>query len=392
MFKLADPSTYDAAQLDRELDKVKAKVFMAKDAVFFGSIMCSLSLIWSRDRQTAATDGIRLWWNPDFFMALTPEARHTVLKHELWHVARLHALRLGSRLPKEWNWACDIRINNDLENSNNSFTGIEQCWKDHSFDKKGKGLMSEEEIYEIIVANQMPPPPSGPFGAGKGAGDDDGDLLPLTAQEQQQVVNSVVQAVQQAKMSGQPGSVPGDVEEVLKHFLEPVVPWEKLLMDFFTDLLDEDYTWARPNRRYQHVYLPSRFTDDGRLEHLEYFLDVSGSISAHDILRFNSEVKYIQEVLRPQRLTLIQFDTIIQQVDEFELDQPFTEIKVRGRGGTCLIPVREYIEKTKPTAAVVFSDMQVAPMEPLTENVPIIWAVYHNPGARVPFGKMIHVK
>lgn len=395
MFKMADPKSYDAAKLDRELDKAKAQVFMGDDAVFFGSLMCSLNFHWSRSRATAATNGIDLWWNPDFFAAMVPAARVTVLKHELWHVARMHGLRCGGRMQKEWNWACDIRINNDLENTKNSFEGIEDCWKDQSFDKNAKRLLSEEEIYDIIIKNQMPPPPSGAFGGGMPPGEDDGDdggdLVQLTNEQQQQVINTVVQAVQQAKLSGKPGAIPGDVEEILKHFLEPVVPWERLLMKWFTDMLDEDYTWKRPNRRYSDMYLPSRFTDDGRLEHLVYFLDVSGSISERDILRFNSEVKYIQETLQPEKLTLVQFDTKIQKIDEFEIGQPFDEIKVIGRGGTDLRCVHAMIEKLKPTAAVIFSDMHVAPMEPLTADVPVIWIVCGNKGAKIPFGTMIHI-
>lgn len=394
MFNTVDTKDIDEPTLNRQLDKVKAAVFMSKDAAFFGSIMCSLNFQWSRDVATVATNGIHLWWNPDFFMALAQEARHTVLKHELWHVARLHPVRISNRRPKEWNWACDIRINNDLEKQGNSFLGIEECWKNHDYDSIGSENMAEEDIYDLIVQNQLPPPPKGSFSgtASQGIpGEDDGDLMPLTPTEQQQVVNSVVQAVQQAKLSGQPGAIPGGVEETLSHFLEPVVSWERLLMKFFTDMLDEDYSWKRPNRRYTDMYLPSRFTDDGRLEHLMYFLDVSGSISSADALRFNSEVKFIQDVLCPEKLTLVQFDTKIQKVDEFVIGQPFDEIKIVGRGGTCLRCVREYIEEHRPTAAVIFSDMYVEPMQKPSIDVPIIWAILGNSRATVPFGSVIHI-
>lgn len=390
MFKYADPSSHTQQQRDRALDKCKSTVFLADDAAFFGSLMCSLEFIWDDSMPSAATDGIRLWFNPHFFMALNEATRSTVLKHELWHVARMHSLRVGNRAPVTWNWACDIRINNDLDKTGkNSFTGIEDCWKDHSYDQQGSSLMSEEEIYEILVNNQMPPPKGGSFGVGI---DGDGDLKPLNQKEKQQVINTVVQAVQQAKMSGAAGTIPGGVEKILKQFLEPVIPWEQVLMQFFSDMLEDDYTWARPNRRYEHMYLPSHFLDDGRLEHLVYFLDVSGSISMRDILRFNSEIKYIQERLNPQKLTLIQFDTEIQKIDEFEADQPFNEITVNAGGGTCLVPVREMIEKLKPTAAVIFTDLYVTPMEHLTVDIPVIWCVYNNPRATVPFGKMLHIK
>lgn len=388
MIEEVDENTIDTAKLTKELDKTKATIFLGDEAAFFGSLMCSLTFSWTRSIETAATDGINLWWNPEWFNSLCEDARNTVLQHELWHVARMHAIRRGNRDPKIWNYACDIRINNDIQKQTkrvNAFKGIENCWKDPAYDKFE--IMAEEDIYDLLMKGAIPPPPSGSFGAGDG----EGDMVPLSKEQEQKVINNVVQAVQQAKLSGGAGTIPGGVEQLISKFLDPVVPWQQVLMQYMTDLLHEDFTWRRPNRRYQDTYLPSRFTDDGRLEHLIYFLDVSGSVSDNDILRFNSEVKYIQEVLNPQKLSLVQFDTKIQKVDEFEADQPFNEIKVTGRGGTSLECVRQYIEKHKPTAAVVFSDMECSPMNPLTIEVPIIWAVLGKHRFSVPFGKVINI-
>jgi len=67
-------------------------------------------------------------------------------------------------------------------------------------------------------------------------------------------INNVVQAVQAAEMCNQAGAIPGSIKEFLNRFLKPVVPWEVVLHNFFTDLLSEDYSWKRPNRRHQDVY------------------------------------------------------------------------------------------------------------------------------------------
>lgn len=386
MFQIAPEESLDLHQITRELDKTKSAVFLdKKNAAFLGSLMCSLNFVWSRDLPTAATNAITFWWNPDWFLSLDPEVRKTILMHELWHVARLHMIRLENRNPRLWNYACDIRINNDLEREGASFYGVEDCWKDQSFD--ANGIMAEEDIYEKICSDG-----NEPKGSSWNDVSEDGDMIPLSNQEKQTVVNSVVQAVHQAKIAGQAGNLPGGLQEVINKFLEPVIPWQTILMQFFTDLLSEDYSWKRPNRRYSDMYLPSKFTDDGRLEHLIYFLDVSGSISDRDLLRFNSEVKYIQETLKPQRLTLVQFDTVIQDVREFKEEDPFDEIHIIGRGGTSFEPVREYILEHRPTAAIIFSDMWCLPMKPLDEEIPIIWVAIDNRTATVPFGKLIHIK
>jgi predicted metal-dependent peptidase len=381
MFASAPEDTIDLYQLNRELDRAKSGVFLGRNAAFLGSLMCSLTFSWTRDIETAATNGINLYWNPDWFQKLPPKTRETVLLHELWHVARLHMIRAGSRCPDVWNVACDYRINNDLANEGYTFEGTKPCL-DHDYDLAG--IASEEDIYDLLIKPGSPPPPQ--------SGDLAGDMLPQDAGQKQAAINAVVQAVQSAKVMGQAGSIPGGIEETLKNFLEPVIPWEVVLMQFFTDMLEEDYSWKRPNRRYCGMYLPSRFTDDGRLEHLAYYLDVSGSITERDILRFNSEVKFIQTVLKPQRLSLIQFDTQITHVREFQESDPFDEIQIIGRGGTCLIPVREHILATEPTAAIIFSDLCVAPMEPLDRDIPVIWVATGNAHATVPFGKLIHIK
>lgn len=378
---------HDLVALNRELDRTKASVFVGQHPLFFGSLMCSLNFMWSSEVATAATDAISILWNPDWFKKISVKARETVLKHELWHVARLHHLRMMTRNHKQWNIACDIRINNDLENQGSSFESIKNCCKDHKYDDHG--IAAEEDIYDLLP--QLPPScDAGSWGQGS---DVDVDMLPQTdLQSNQAVVNAVVKAVQQAKLSGEAGTVPGGVEETLRRFLEPQIPWRQVLMQFFTDMLDEDYSWRRPNRRYSEMYLPARFTDDGRLAHLAYYLDVSGSISDMNALVFNSEVKYIQEQLKPERLTLIQFDTRITDVREFKEEDPFNEIIIIGRGGTSLIPVRNHIQEIKPTAAIIFTDFWVTPMRPLDFDIPVIWVAVNNKAAKAPFGKLIHIK
>lgn len=371
-------SDEDLYGLTRELDKTKSTVFLdERNAAFLGSLMCSLEFQWTEELPTAATDGVKLFWNPGYFKSLPTASRTTDLSHELWHVAFLHNLRRGSRDPETWNIACDIKIDLMLEQMKFTFEGIKGVPRD----KKYLNWV-EEDIYDDLMKNPPPQPMSCTCCLSKVGPPTMGD---------QATVNAVVLAMQQAKAANQAGNLPGSIEETLKKFLEPVIPWQTVLMRFFTEMLDEDYTWARPNRRYQDMYLPSRFTDDGRLEHLMYFLDISGSIGKGDSIRFNSELKYIQEVLKPQKLTMVQFDTQICEVRVLEEGDPFDEFKVSTGGGTCLVCVREYIQEHKPTAAVIFSDLEVAPMRPLDHDIPVIWAAIRNKGAKVPFGKLIHI-
>lgn len=382
---IEDRSKFDFTDLDRQLDRVKSTVFRRPDAAFFGPLMCSLNFVWSEMVDTAATDGSTFWWNPKFFAEapdkyLEPRFNEFVMMHELNHVARLHMLRQGNRDPEFWNFACDIRINNDLVTGKYSF-GTFPAWFRPDWDQPA--LMAEEDIYDRIKQNAMTPPPN-PWG--------NGDMVPTTESSKQRAINNVVKAVQSAKVSGQPGAIPGSLESILEMFLSPIIPWELHLYQWMSDLLDEDYTWARPARRYTDIYLPSRFEDEGRLQHLMYFQDVSGSITDAEIVRFNSELRYIWDTFKPKKMTVAQFDTRITKVDIFNEGDPYEKIFIVGRGGTSLVPVRQMIIDEEPTAAIIFSDMCVSPMAPLPVEIPILWVATNAHGVTVPFGKIIHIK
>ncbi|AXH72073.1 MAG: putative metallopeptidase domain protein [Podoviridae sp. ctda_1] len=374
----------DEQALTRELDKVKADIFTGRYSAFLGSVMTSMEFIWDDTIDTAATNGEKIWWNPTWFMTLPFATRCFVMRHELAHVYRLHGLRLGSRDHELWNIACDYRINNDDVAEGGTYHGTNPM-VDPNYDING--IMAEEDIYDQLKQKQQqqqPMPMGGSFGAG------DLDLREFSG-DPMTVVGNVIRAVQLAKLSGQPGNLPGEIEELVTEFLKPIVPWEKLLMEFFTDALNEDWTWARPNRRYSDIYLPSRYLDDGRLRHVMFVEDVSGSITNDDLKRFNSEVKYIWDVLQPEKLTLVQFDEIIQSYEVLTEGDTLDKVKIIGRGGTNLAPVKELIDKEQPSAVVIFSDLECRPMEKPKHNTPVVWVVIRNKDRRPSFGKFIHI-
>jgi predicted metal-dependent peptidase len=380
---------FDFGVLTRDLDITKSRVFRRDDAAFFGPLLCGLDFSWDTSIQTAATDGENLAWSPHDFVRCRDQNQGedvSTLMHELWHVARLHDLRRGLRCPDIWNDACDIWINRQLIKAK-YYIGPDWLVRpdlDH--------IEVEEDIYDAL-------PKSGGGGSsggtvpGSGGGHGHCNHAAMAGKTNiQATIANVVKATQSAKMAGQPGSIPGNTEQILEKFLAPIIKWEQHLYQWMSELANEDFTWARPNRRHSEIYLPSRFEDEGRLAHLMYFQDVSGSITDRNIMRFNSELKYVWDVFQPKRMTVAQFDTRITKVDEFTEGDPYEKIKIVGRGGTDLRPVRELIIEMKPTAAIIFSDMQVAPMQKLPVEVPILWVGVDAAHVKPPFGKIIHIK
>lgn len=407
----AKPVRPDQDVLDRLLDQLKGRFFtFGPYTGFLGSLLCNHTLIWDEQCKTAWCNGKFIAFNPDFFLSLELPERLTLLAHELWHTGFDHMSRRNGRDPQIWNWAADYVINGMLDTAGYSFKDMHPLL-DHVYDG-----MTTEEVYDLLIQEYPPSPklslepPCSNGQGGDGDGDDgsagQGDILrpdpngninaPLSGDvreegvpDKQEIMGKLVGALQSAKMCKQAGDLPGEIILTIEEFLNPVLPWEVLLQKYFSDLSADDYSWRRPSRRYTDEYLPSLMGENG-LEHIIYYLDISGSISDAEIVRFNSEVRHIHTDLRPKRLTLVTFDTEIQDVYEFEQDDVFEKITVQGRGGTCLDPVRRHIEKHQPTAAVIFSDLFVTPMHQ-NPGVPVLWVIVDNPKAQTYHGTNIHM-
>ena len=358
--------------IDTLFQKTKGQLFFKKRAGFLGPLLGKLNFEWDSTIPTAAISATTLYWNPSFFESLDPDTRVTVLAHELQHNARLHGARMGNRDPELWNIAGDHVINLDLKEHGFYMDGFP-----YLMDPQFTG-MSTEDVYDRLLKQAQPKPC--PFLGG--------DIIPADPKEVPKMVANTVAAASIARMNRKPGDVPGEVTRIVDEFLNPKLPWEVLLANFFNEITTEEYSYARPNRRYEDPLLPGRMGRNG-LEHLCYYLDVSGSITDDQVLRFNSEVKHVKERFEPELMTLITFDTKIRDRYVFEKDEPFEKIVVTGRGGTKLEDVYDHIMTVRPTAAIIFTDLGVR--IPPNPGIPIIWICVDNPKATVPYGRLIHI-
>ena len=402
----------DQETLDRLLSRTKARLFSMKGASWLGTLLCSHNLIWDYDCPTAWCNGETIGFSPQFFVNLGPDQRVTLLAHELFHTMLDHCgnpkdSRMGDKDPEIWNYAADYVINNDLDRMGYVFTDMAPLL-DHQYDG-----MTTEQVYDLLVQNHVQPAkmmalicpeegqtsdkqdpgqgngPSTPSSNGVPIPGLCGDLRIGTGPGREKIIAKIVAATQAAHMAKDAGSLPGESKLIVDDFLEPVLPWNVLLQRYFTEMSQDDYSWKQPSRRYQVDYLPT-LQDDNGLTHLVYYLDVSGSITDGQIKRFLSEVRHIHEQLKPRRLTVVTFDTIIQDTFEFVEGQPFQDIEIIGRGGTDLSPVYHHIKKHVPTAAVIFSDLYVHPMA-MNPGSPVLWVIMANKKAVTHFGTRIHL-
>src|ERR1700733_5964141 len=124
----------------------KARTSLIRDHPFFGSLLFRLKGRESRSVQTMATDGVSLFYNPDFVETLNEATLAGTLAHEVMHPALHHHVRRSGRDPKLWNQACDYAINPLLVDAGLSLPdGV-------LIDDRFRG-MSSEQIYNLLESD-----------------------------------------------------------------------------------------------------------------------------------------------------------------------------------------------------------------------------------------------
>ena len=100
-----------------------ARIAMLLKQPFFGTLAMKLQLIecdesMAEKMRTAAVDGRRMWFNPEFVLSLSKDELIFLMCHEVMHCVFNHLGRRGSRDPKIYNMAADYVINAALINEN----------------------------------------------------------------------------------------------------------------------------------------------------------------------------------------------------------------------------------------------------------------------------------
>ena len=197
-------------------------------------------------------------------------------------------------------------------------------------------------------------------------------------------------AIQSKARKEGPGSIPGDIQIYLHNLLNPKLPWNQILQRYLKQATKEDYSFRKPNRRYfPKLILPSLYSQ--KVEDLAIAIDTSGSITDEQFHQFISETHSLLRMMKPQKLSLIQFDTSIKSVDTIKNIHDLMQVKFSGRGGTLIAPVLEWANENKPKVLLVFSDGEFY-WPGIETKVNTIWLIHGEHPFAPPFGKTINYK
>lgn len=389
----------------------RARTALVLDHPFFGSLLFRLKGRECRSIQTMATDGVSLYYNPDFVETLNAATLAGTLAHEVMHPALHHHVRRSGRDRKQWNIACDYAINPLLFDAGLSLP--EGVLLDDRF-----RAMSAEQIYSLLGSEAAQGVSDGDEQESDSVGEVSDYQQPLggeakdvsapeteggigqvldapTPEEDAPTVEEQVRewdiAVSQATtVARQAGRVPTGLNRTLEGAAEAAVDWHELLRRFWSETTPADYSWMRPNRRHlwTGLYLPGVVREG--VGEVAIAVDCSGSVSARQLRLFEAEVRSILEGQRPERVYVLYFDAVVQKVETYEAGQRI-ELNPVGGGGTEFGPCFEWLDERgiRPQSLVFLTDLYGS-FPPSGPAYPVLWA---STGSRkAPFGEVIPMR
>lgn len=359
----------------------KARSMLILDHPFFGCLALKLKHQPDENCETAATDGITLFYNPNYIDSLSSQELVGLIAHEVMHCALGHQWRQENRDNRKWNVACDYTINENLIKT--GFT----LPQGGLFDSRYSNL-SAEEIYSML-------PKEDEQQGRKSASDENkkndpgmcGAVLPSKNDIEEQKAEwkaSVSQAVQIAK-----GSLPENIKRQVEEIINPPLPWYVLLRDFVERTAKNDYSWSKPSPRYfsQGFVLPSLISEE--LPEIAVVIDTSGSISNETLGVFTNELCSIFQAYNT-KIRVLHCDSKIGKEEEFTRDDFPIKLEPVGGGGTRFTPAFNYIEEKniEPCCLLYFTDLygSFPTKEPY---YPVMW-ISTTKNKKAPFGETIY--
>lgn len=397
--------------------------FMTSSPFYAHIFYAECKEVFTTEVPTAATDGRRIYINPEYLEKLKPAEAVFVYAHEVDHIINRDPQRMRAHKhsndvrgkpfdAQHFNVTFDYRINAGLIEQGVGMMNPSWCyapdvsgdeigedvyvkkWKD----KKGGGSGA---VATTWGSSGKAPKGAQPDAASAQHGMDqlmEPEVDPVTGAvdelSDQELKEAVARAATAAKAMG---NMPANLQRKIDEILAPQVDWRKHIRMLMTGKIgNRSETWERPNRR--RLVLNPLVIMPGRrgygCELAAVAVDTSGSISDKELNTFLAEVGGILADVRPKEVIFFACDAKVQQTERLRSLDELGEVKakgVKGGGGTSFIPPFEELEKLnlRPETFVYCTDMMGQfPEEP--PPYPVIWAATTDHVA--PWGETIRVQ
>ncbi|SFB87270.1 Predicted metal-dependent peptidase [Marinospirillum celere] len=373
------------------------RVQLLLEQPFTASLALHLELVPVIDSrlQTAATDGRKVFFNPQFLQSLSAGARVFVLAHEVWHCVAGHLPRTQGRNPHLWNLATDHEVNNllledglEMPDSAVYFPDLKGDSAEQVYDWLLNKADKSDRSQQCLDQHQMEISLEGLDDAQDLVVDADFSPGQFDAQISQEWQENLVAATQACRQYGQ---LSAGIKKWVKGRTQPQVRWQDLLRQFVQRCYGGSRQWSPPARRhlYRGLYLPSTRSQSLRIC---VALDTSGS-TTREMPVFLSELTSLLTSFDRVELTLIQCDSEIQSIQVWREDQvaSLDKTEIQGFGGTSLIPPFEEVASDKPDCLVYLTD-GYGPAPEAAPDFPVLWVLTADGRQPVSWGQATHLQ
>jgi len=379
--------------LPRKIARSKVRLMLdklSKGWGFYASILYQMPMVIKNDIDTMATDGTSIFYNEEFTDALTEPQLDGVKVHEALHRVLKHHLRMGKRDHQLWNIACDYAINpiilaSDLVLPDGAL--VDARFKD----------MSAEKIYDILQSESKDEPQDGNGGQPQPQawGNVDAPQGMSEDQVKQQEATIDAQTMMAVSSVKNRGDIPSSIKDIIKAMERSQIDWVDVLRRFVGGDQPQDYSYRRPNRR--QWYLNEVITPTSNMVgcgHVVVAIDTSGSVRNKELSYFLGELNEITKNSGAESVTVIQCDADIQKVVRYEKGEDIEQFEVKGRGGTRVMPVFDYIdnENIKVDNFIYFTDMGIFDYPKSDVGYPILWVSSDIKCKDAPIGQTTYLK
>ena len=404
----------EAMRIDVADRIIVARVGLLLRHPFFGNMATRLIVKHCDDWcPTAATDGRHLYYNTQFFNALSNKEIEFVIAHEILHCVFDHIVRREDRIPILHNIACDYIVNNTLVRDRiGEMVKLVQCYQDFKYDgwmseavyddlfkqaeEKGQEYLKQlgDLLDEHIDWEEAPEGENNKKSANSKGGENQRPTY--TKEELKKIRDEVKENMLSAAQAAGAGNTPAEVQRIIKELTEPKMNWRELLRQQIQSTIRNDYTFSRPSRKGWHTgaVLPGmNFMDT---IDVAIGLDMSGSIGDHQAKDFLGEIKGIMEEYKDYNIKLWTFDTAVYNEADFSADggEDLLDYDIQGGGGTDFECCWEYMKEHNitPKKFIMFTDGYPFGSWGDADYCETVFIIHghHDKNTKAPFGVTAH--
>lgn len=368
-----------------DIDSLKRKMLIKYP--FFGSTITNVEYQELLDIDTAATDGNKIYYNPEFLGGLTTEEQIFILAHEVCHIAFNHISRRKDKDKNLWNIATDAVINQLLKKD-----GLKML--DGLIDIPEAIDYDAETYYEKLLQEQKENP-----NFDRKAGNDSHEMWENTdikengktdTSEKEDDISEKDAFKKNRELKKK------QLEDLKRSLIKDTVTSNEFNMSnvgsasslidwryILKETINYDVDWSYKNATIENGVITANL-EDKALPVTEILLDTSGSIN-EDLLR--TFLRECKNILKHSKVLVGCFDTIFYGFKELRTEQDIDNMRFVGGGGTDFdVAVNAFSRRSENK--IIFTDGEARmPMTPVNA----VWIVFGNRKINPMGGKVIYI-